>query len=112
MKTRAWVERPPLQRCPLGPCRRGGTCFHNTPTDPCRRTHQTRDAFYNAIADKIERMTAEARRRDPDGKNFAPVGSPEFERRYSALYRSFRERDEAGSAAAKTEKPATAPSSG
>lgn len=111
MKTRAWVERPPLQRCPLAPCRRSGTCCHNTPTDPCRRTHQTRDAFYNAIAEKIERMTAEARRRDPVGKNFAAEGSPEFERRYTALYRAFRERDEASSAA-KSEKPATAPSGG
>jgi len=120
MKTRAWVERPPLERCPLVPCRRSGTCRHNTPTDPCRRTHQTRDALYNSIADKLDRMTAEARRRDPEGRNFAPEGSPEFERRLSALYRAFRQWDEENSAARKAEgaagrareKPAMPPCGG
>ncbi|WP_374330783.1 hypothetical protein [Aestuariivirga sp.] len=116
MKMRYWVERPALERCPLSTCRRSGTCRHNTPADPCRRTHQTRDAMYNSIANTLDRLTAEAKRRDPEGKNFAPEGSPEFERRYSALYRALREREEDASAAgmaeratrrAPKEKPAT-----
>ena len=49
-------------------------------------------------ADKLEKMVAEARRRDPEGRNVAPQGSPEFERRHAALYRALRERDQANSA--------------
>ena len=67
MLNRAWMEREaPLARCPLPACRRSGTCRHNTPTDPCRRTHQTRDALYNSIADKLDRMAVKLKEKMKD----------------------------------------------
>jgi hypothetical protein len=92
MLNRAWVEREaPLARCPLNSCRRTGTCTHSTETDPCRRLHETRDALYIRLAGKLRRMAAEAERRDPEGKNFAAEGTPEFERRLRFLYDDLRD---------------------
>lgn len=107
-----------LARCPLPACRRSQTCRHDSDDDPCHRFFETQDSAYNRLADKLEKMVAEARRRDPEGKNVAPEGSPEFERRHAALYRALRERDQANSANEMAElaqkraakrKPATTP---
>ena len=104
-----------LKRCPLPTCRRSGTCLHHTEDDPCHRLHETQESLYNRVADTLDRLTAEARRRDPEGRNLAPEGSPEFERRMKFLYDSLRARDEENSAAemaelaakrARQEKPA------
>lgn len=94
-----WIEREaPLPRCPLARCRRSATCHHATDEDPCRRLHQTKDEMRNTLARKLEKLTAEAVARDPEGKNAVPEGSPEHERRYKLLYDLLRARDEANSA--------------
>lgn len=120
MLHRAWIAREaPLARCPLSACRRSQTCRHDTDADPCRRLHQTQDAMRYELARKLQRWTAAVKRRDPEGKNFAAEGSPEFERRIKILYDGLRAADRAHSAAemaarkpAKAKKPATTPSGG
>lgn len=99
MTTRARFKRDvALTRCPLPACRRSGTCLHNTAEDRCHRFYETQDSLYNRIADKLDWFAAEARLRDPEGRNVVPQGSPEFERRLKFLYDSLRARDEAYSA--------------
>ena len=109
----AWVEREDtLGICPLAACRRSRTCHHATEQDPCRRLHETRDEFYGRIAGKIDVLLAEARIRDPEGRNRVPEGSPEFERRLKHLYDMLRAADIAMTAremAAKKAKPARIP---
>lgn len=98
----AWVAREaPLARCPLGACRRSHTCRHPGDADPCRRLHETKEAMRSTLADKLENMAAQARRRDPHGMNFAAEGTPEFEERMKFLYESVRAADEANCAAQK-----------
>jgi hypothetical protein len=53
----------------------------------------------SALADRLEHMAAQARRRDPHGTNFAAEGTPEFEQRMKFVYESVRAADEANSAA-------------
>lgn len=116
-----WHEREvPLARCPLPACRRTQTCRHDSAQDPCRRFHETQIGFYYRIAAKIDRIRAEVIAARPPG-TVVPVaeeGTPEFERRYSALYRALRERDQENSAIematpaarrAEKKKPATSP---
>ena len=91
-----WIEREaPLPRCPLARCRRSATCHHSTDDDPCRRLHQTKDEMRNELARYLARLTAEAAARDPQGKNYAPPGSPEQLRRLKLIYDTLRERDAA-----------------
>ncbi len=122
MLNRAWVEREePLPHCPLPACRRSGTCQHPTEKDPCRRLHETREAFYTALARKIDRIRHEIIASRPPGKvvKVAEPGTPLFERRDKALYDMFRAADQAHSAKdmaeraakerqAKKQKPASA----
>ena len=115
-----WIEREaPLPRCPLPRCRRSATCHFPTDANPCRRLHQTKDEMRNALAEKLERMANEAAARDPEGKHFAPEGSPEQLRRLKMIYDMVRAADQANSAremaeiaarkkAMKTQKPASA----
>jgi hypothetical protein len=92
----AWVEREsPLDRCPLKSCQRDGVCRHATDRDPCRRLHETKDAMRYTLAKKLEAMTKEARRRDPEGRNYAAPGTPEHERRMKALKEALYEADAA-----------------
>ena len=94
-----WIERgAPLPRCPLARCRRSATCHFPTDDNPCRRLHQTKDEMRVELARYLEKLTAEAVARDPEGKNAVPPGSPEHERRYKLLYDLLRARDEANSA--------------
>ena len=116
-----WIERgAPLPRCPLARCRRSATCHFPTDDNPCRRLHQTKDEMRVELARYLDKLTAEAVARDPEGKNAVPPGSPEHERRYKLLYDLLRARDEANSAtemaelaakrnAMKKQKPARAP---
>ena len=96
----AWIEREaPLPRCPLARCRRSATCHHSTDDDPCRRRHQTKDEMRTELARYLDKLSAEATARDPEGRNFAPEGSPEQLRRLKLLYDLLRARDEAHCAA-------------
>ena len=112
----AWIEREaPLPRCPLARCRRSATCHHSTDDNPCRRLHETKDAMRMALAAKLRRLCKEAEARDPEGKNYAPPGSPEQLRRIKIIYDMVRAADEANSAnemaklaARKKPKPARA----
>ena len=109
MLNRAWVEREePLPHCPLPACRRSGTCQHPTENDPCRRLHETREAFYTALARKIDRIRAEIIASRPPGKvvKVAEPGTPLFERRHKALYDMFRAADQAHSARDMAERAA------
>jgi hypothetical protein len=106
-----WVEREePLAMCPLAACRRNGICHHTTDRSPCRRLHEPRDDVYDRISAKIDVLLAEARIRDPEGRNRVPEGSPEFELRLKHLYDMVRAADIAQTAremaAAKKAKPA------
>ena len=97
----AWVEREePLPHCPLPACRRGGACQHPTEKDPCRRLHETREAFYTALARKIDRIRREIIASRPPGMvvEVAEPGSPLFESRHKALYDMLRAADQAHSA--------------
>ena len=95
----AWTEREaPLPRCPLARCRHSGTCHHSTDDNPCRRLHQTKDEMRTELARYLNKLTAQARARDPQGRNVAPEGSPEQQRRLKELYDLLRARDEANSA--------------
>jgi len=95
----AWIEREaPLARCPLNACRRGGACRHTTDQDPCRRLHETKDALRIKLANKFARRAKAARRRDPEGRNSAAPGTPEFERRLKLIYETVRAADQANSA--------------
>jgi hypothetical protein len=86
MLNAAWIEREaPLAVCPLIACRRDGRCRHSTDRDPCRRLHETKDEARYALAAKLEAFAREAERRDPEGKNRVPEGSPEQERRLHFL---------------------------
>ena len=86
MLNAAWIEREaPLDQCPLAACRRSGICHFPTGRNPCRRLHETTDAVREQLAATLAALTAEARRRDPDGKNWVPDGSPEHERRLKIL---------------------------
>jgi len=105
----AWVEREePLPHCPLPACRRGGTCQHPTEKDPCRRLHETREAFYTALARKIDRIRREIIASRPPGMvvEVAEPGSPLFERRHKALYDMLRAADQANSAREMAERAA------
>jgi hypothetical protein len=94
MLNAAWIEREaPLDRCPLAVCRRQGICRYPTDKDPCRRLHETKDEVREQLAATLQRLTAEARARDPEGKNVAPAGSPEHERRLAHLKRVLWQRD-------------------
>jgi hypothetical protein len=109
MLNRAWDEREELlPHCPLPACRRSGTCQHPTEKDPCRRLHETRDAFYTALARKIDRIRAEIIASRPPGKvvKVAEPGTPLFERRHKALYDMFRAADQAHSAKDMAERAA------
>jgi hypothetical protein len=86
MLNAAWIEREaPLDQCPLAACRRSKTCHYPTDRNPCRRLHETKEEMRMELAAKLEALTAEARRRDPEGKNWVPDGSPEHERRLKIL---------------------------
>lgn len=66
----AWIEREaPLARCPRNPCRRSGKCMKETGRLPCERTHETKDAVRNRISAKLQKMTAELFRQNPELKN-------------------------------------------
>ena len=108
----AWIEREaPLARCPLGACRRSGICSHQDTPTPCRRTHETKDAARNALADKIERLMAEIIAKNPHNRQVAEPGSLAFENNLKALYDGVRQADEAYCAKLKAEgrlKPAMA----
>ena len=109
MLNRAWVEREePLPHCPLPACRRSGTCRHPTDQDPCRRLHETREAFYRALAHKLDRLKKEIIARRPPGVvvKVAKPGTPLFERRHKALYDMLRATDQANSARQKAERAA------
>ncbi len=100
MPNSAWIEREErLPRCPLPRCRRAGTCLHPDDKDPCRRLYVTRDAFYRALARKIDRLREEVLARRPPGMvvEVAEPGSPEFERRMKFLYDLLRAADQADS---------------
>ncbi|WP_421695528.1 hypothetical protein [Aestuariivirga sp.] len=95
----AWIEREaPLARCPLNSCRRSGTCSHQESPTPCRRTHETKDAARNALADKIARLAAEIIAENPHNRHHAEEGTPEFNRRLKRMYDGIRAADEANSA--------------
>ena len=109
MLNRAWVEREePLPHCPLPACRRSGTYQHPIENDPCRRLHETREAFYTALARKIDRIRHEIIASRPPGKvvKVAEPGTPLFERRHKALYDMFRAADQAHSARDMAERAA------
>jgi len=108
MLNRAWIEREaPLARCPMPECRRSGTCHHSTDSDPCRRLHESRAAFYTKLARKIDRIVAQDIAARPPGVEVeeALPGTPEFERRLKILYDAMRARDIAESAAEMAQKP-------
>ena len=91
-----WIEREaPLPRCPLARCRRSATCHFPTDANPCRRLHETKDEMRDKLSEKLERICAEAVARDPEGKNYAPPGSPEQLRRLKLIYDTLRARDAA-----------------
>jgi hypothetical protein len=88
MLNAAWIEREaPLDQCPLAVCRRQGICRYPTDKNPCRRLYETKDEVREQLAATLQRLTEEARARDPEGRNFAPAGSPEHERRMARLKR-------------------------
>ena len=94
MLNAAWVEREaPLDKCPLAVCRRQGICRYPTDKNPCRRLYETKDEMREKLAAKLQRLTAEVKARDPEGKNFAPAGSPEHERRLAHLKRMLWQAD-------------------
>ena len=110
----AWIEREaPLPACPLAACRRNGCCHHATDQDPCRRLHETRDEVYARIAAKFDVLIAEARLRDPEGRNRVPEGSLEFELRLKHLHEMLHAVDKAETekrmAAARKAKPGRIP---
>jgi hypothetical protein len=109
MLNRAWVEREePLPLCPLPTCRRSSTCRHPSVQDPCRRLHMTREAFYRALAHKIDRLREEMIASRPPGMvvKVAEPGTPLFERRHKALYDMLRAADQANSAREMAERAA------
>jgi hypothetical protein len=106
----SWIEREaPLDACPLRACRRDGVCRHPTDKNPCRRLHEKTDAMRYRLAMKLQAMTEEAKRLDPEGRNRVEPGSEEFERRLKAIKKMLHARDAAEVArkmAARKGKPA------
>lgn len=101
----AWIEREaPLARCPLNACNRSGACRHPTDQDPCRRLYETKEAMRLALARKLAGLARAARRRDPEVRNYAAPGTPEFERRLKLIYEAVRAADAAHCAAEAAER--------
>ncbi len=96
----------PIARCP--PAAAAAPGQHPTEKDPCRRLHETREAFYTALARKIDRIRAEIIASRPPGKvvKVAEPGTPLFERRHKALYDMLRAADQAHSAKDMAERAA------
>lgn len=111
-----WIEREaPLAICPRKTCRRSGLCARETGKRPCSRTHETKEAFYGALARVFDRINEENLRANPELRNRVP-DPLEVELKMKALKEMLNAIDEADMqkrlAAQRQQKPAAAGTSG